>query len=136
MKLHPALTFGELRGNRVVIGFHASEDSDFTPNNKTPLHVGSIQQSRALIQNMLRKNPALKFYLYEVSVDLSNMAPYLHDEDPGRSTYYDVVAYTNRVEFPQGIKMGDNISLFLSNADQHVVNLRRMPIVRPELLHH
>jgi hypothetical protein len=128
MKLHPALTFGELRGNRVVIGFHASEDSDFTPNNKTPLHVGSIQQSQALIKNMMRKNPALNFYLYEVKVNLLDLAPYLHDEDPVSSSNYDVIAYSNRVEFPQGMKMGDNISLFLSNADHNVIGLRRVPL--------
>ena len=127
MKLHPALTFEELIGNTVVVGFHASEDSDFTPNNKKPLHVGSLQQSHALIKNMLQKDGTLNFSLYEVTITIDDLSPYLHDEDPGNSSYK-VVAYTNRVEFPQGIKMGDNISLMLLNAEQQVIEMRRVQI--------
>jgi hypothetical protein len=121
MHLHPALTFRQLKGNNVVTGFHASESPNFQPNDKNPLHIGSIQQSKALIRNMTRKDPNLRFFLYQLKVNIKGMAPILYDEDPIGVKRGTSAAYVNRVEFPQGLRFGDNLSLVLFKPTEQII---------------
>lgn len=121
MRLHPRLTFNELRNNNVVTAWHASESPDFIPLNTKPLHVGSVHQARSLVQNMTKHNPSLMFYMYELQVSVKGLSPILYDEDPIGIDSYPVIAYRNRIEFPQGMRIGDNISLVLNQADDLII---------------
>jgi hypothetical protein len=130
IKLHPALRFGQLKNQLVIKGYHASENKSFIPNNSKPLHVGSIQQSTSLAKTMKKYNPEMDFFLYELQVKIDSLHPHFYDEDPERVWNYDVAAYSNRVEFPQGLKMGDNISLIVFNSEKNIVNLRSLGLVQ------
>jgi hypothetical protein len=64
--------------------------------------------------------------MYEVLVDIENLHPHLYDEDPVQIWKYYVAAYINRVEFTQGLKQGDNISLFISWPEKSVISYRSL----------
>ena len=116
IKLHPNLAFNQLKRNRTVTAYHASESPTFEPVDNKMLHIGSIQQSEDLIKNMRNKYPNKKFYLYELTVDLGVLCPKLFDEDPSDDVdfTYGSYAYINRIEFPQGSRRGQNISLLIT----------------------
>jgi len=126
MKLNPLTTFQELRRAKTITCYHASEDANFTPLD-TPLHVGSLQQSLALIQNMKKSYGNKKFYLYELVVNLGEISPFMYDEDPQvdpDNSRYNSYAYSNRIEYPTGLHRGNNISVVIINPREQIESKR------------
>ena len=127
--LNPALSFDVMRQFKSVVGYHASESPDFIPNDALPLHIGSKQQSLALINNMNRAYGKKPYYLYQMTADISSLSPILYDEDPKdeiKSGKYDSYAYTNRIEYPQGIRQGDNISIVLTKPSKQITSIKKL----------
>ena len=127
-KLNPLMTFRELKGFGYITAYHASESPNFIPSNDTPLHIGSIHQSVSLIKNMKRSFQR-KFYLYEVTATLGKMPNFLFNEDPhieelGSNKKYDSYAYSNRIEYPAGLRQGNNISIVLSHPKEQITDIK------------
>ena len=126
MKLNPLMTFQELRRAKTITCYHASEDANFQPLD-TPLHVGSLQQSLALVQNMKKGYGNKNFYLYELVVNLGEISPYMYDEDPQvdpDNSRYNSYAYSNRIEYLMGLHKGNNISVVIINPREQIESKR------------
>lgn len=128
LKLNPLTSFQQLRHAKTITCYHASESSNLIIEDWPPLHVGSIQQSMDIIDHMRSRSPEKKFFLYQLEVDLGNLANFLFDEDPDKKVgqtgeyKHDTYAYTNRIEYPEGVRKGDNISLMLANPTKQVTS--------------
>lgn len=127
-RLNPLSTTQDLKSNSIIKAYHASESPNFVPLSN-PLHIGSNQQALSLIKNMKSKyGKKMNFYLYELLIDLGNVNRVLYDEDPQIETSpnnrFDSWPYSNRIEYPEGLKKGYNISIVLANADKQIKNIK------------
>ena len=129
MQLNPLTTFQQLRHARTVLCYHASEEENFVPLDK-PIHVGSLQQALSLAKNM---GPNKTFFIYQLKVDIGFMPNFLFDEDPQvdpQEASYNTYAYSNRIEYPQGLHQGTNISLVLMNAKDQIQSYTLVKVVK------
>jgi hypothetical protein len=134
LRLNPLTSFQQLRNAKTITCYHASESSNFEPYDQ-PLHVGSIQQAMDLIKHMGHKNVA-KFYLYKLEVNLGILDSELYDEDPmeypevqDSQLNIDSRAYTNRIEFPGGLRQGTNISVVIMNPKEQIISKELVKVV-------
>jgi len=124
LNLNPLTTFQQLRHAKTITCYHASESPNFEAYDH-PLHVGSFQQATSLIRNMKSHNPELKYYVYEMEISLESLPNFLFDEDPDvdpNIAKHDSYAYSNRIEFPQGIHQGTNISVVIMNPKKQILS--------------
>lgn len=129
MRLNPLTTFQQLRHAKTVICYHASEEENFVPLDK-PIHAGSLQQALSLAKNM---GPDKTFYIYELLVSIGSMPNFLFDEDPQvepTQARYNTYAYSNRIEYPDGLRQGTNISLVLMSAKDQIQSQKLVKVVR------
>jgi len=129
MRLNPLTTFQQLRHAKTVLCYHASEEENFVPLDK-PIHVGSLQQALALAKNM---GPDKTFYIYQMNVNIGDIPNFLFDEDPQvepEQASYNTYAYSNRIEYPQGLRQGTNISLVLMNAKEQIQSYFLVKVVK------
>jgi len=136
LKLNPLTTFQQLKTAKTITCYHASESPIFMPDDWPPLHVGSIQQALDLIKHMGHKGVTNKFYLYELEVNLGKFDSNLFDEDPmnypevqDSQLDIDSRAYTNRIEFKQGLKQGENISVVITNPKEQIVSKKLVKVI-------
>jgi len=131
MKLNPLTTFQQLRHAKSIVCYHASENQNFEPENK-PLHVGSYQQAFSLARNMLSAYKDKKFYIYEMIVDIKRMPNFLFDEDPQverSQAKYNSYAYSNRIEYTDGLHHGTNISIVLMDPVEQITSKQMVRVV-------
>lgn len=136
LKLNPLTTFQQLRHAKVITCYHASENPNFEPYDH-PLHVGSIQQSLDIVKHMSTQlGVDQKFYVYEMEVSLSDLANFLFDEDPiadgeidPNMAQHNSYAYTNRIEHPQGLRQGTNISVVIMNPKEQIISQELVKVI-------
>lgn len=77
-----------------------------------------------------------KFYLYEMEVSLGDLANFLFDEDPiadgeidPNMAQHNSYAYTNRIEHPQGLRQGTNISVVIMNPKEQIISQELVKVI-------